>query len=73
MSGFCLVEQNEDQAFSVCNFGDALLPPGEKLLVRQGREEFRDGSVVSDARGVDGSEIGNQVAVLTWREESHCS
>ncbi|PTD05697.1 hypothetical protein FCULG_00001616 [Fusarium culmorum] len=47
-SGFCLVEKYEDEPFPVRNFGDAFFPPGKKLFMRQGREEVRDGAVVSD-------------------------
>lgn len=69
--GLGLVEQDEDQALAVVDLGDALLPPGEQLLVRQRRQESGDCAVVGDARGVDGGQVRDEVAMLGRREDGH--
>lgn len=59
-----VADEYEDEARPVAHLGDAILPPRQELLVGQGREKGGDGAVVSDARGVDGGEVGGQVRVL---------
>lgn len=68
-----LVEQDEDQTLAIVDLGNALLPPGEKLLVGQGWQKRGDCAVVGDAGGMDGGEVGDEVAMLGRGKESHGS
>ncbi len=65
-------QQEHDDAGAVLGLGDALLPPGEELLVGQGWEKRADHVVEGDARSVQGGDVGHQVAVLGLvKDEGH--
>jgi hypothetical protein len=74
-AGLRRLDKDVEDPRAVLDLGHAILPPLEQLVMCQRWEKRGYGSVVRDARGVDGRNVRNKVHVvarLEAEDHSHC-
>jgi hypothetical protein len=65
-----LVKEENHESFSFADIGNDILPELEQLILIQGRKKSDYAMVGSDAIGVDGSEIRNEVGLILGKKPS---